>query len=273
MLPLNMPSRAQETIRKLSNNPIAQEQYMDFVRNQNFRQTLLCHARAPLTRNIPPERIKSFYYTSVLLEPEAGTLDLQPGVVFDFKIKNTAAALKVENPLPKAVFDGLARAKLARISYPELVQAAQAQAQPFLIGEEHLQRAAQDESALGQSLMQLYMRGLIDIFADRPPLTLAVAAKPAATPLARYQAEHGSLVTNRAHDSLQLDATARFIVMACNGERDAAGIVGFLAPFANNGALKLTDQGNPIETQAELRAALQSRVAIALPKLAAAGLF
>jgi methyltransferase-like protein/cyclopropane fatty-acyl-phospholipid synthase-like methyltransferase len=269
MLPLNLPPKTQDTIRKLGKDPIAQEQYLDFVRNQNFRQTLLCHAGASLTRNIEPERIKSFYYTSLLLPPDQGTLQLDPGVVHDFKIKNTSATLKVDNPFPKAVFERLAHAKLARVSYPELVQAAKARAQPFLSSEAQQRRAAQDEAALPQSIAQLYMRGLIDIFAERPALTLAVGEKPATTPLARYQAEHGGLVTNRAHDSIPLDAVARFTVRACDGTRDAAGIVDFLAQQVQRGTLKLSESAAALD----LRESIRNLVTIALPKLAAAGFF
>jgi methyltransferase-like protein/cyclopropane fatty-acyl-phospholipid synthase-like methyltransferase len=273
MLPSNFPPKTQEMLRKLGSNPIAQEQYMDFVRNQNFRQTLLCHAGQKLKRSIQPELIQSFYYTSVITKPEAGTLHLQPGVAHTFQVKNNVAALTVESPFPKAVFAALADAKLDRISYPELVKGAKSTASPFLMGDELQRRAAREESVLGQSLAQLYMRGLIDIFADRPQLKLTSTEKPAATPLARYQAAQGSLVTNRAHDSIQLDASARFVVMACNGERDAAGIVDFLAALAQEGRLKLSEPGRPLESEANVRASLQRRVAIALPKLAAAGLF
>jgi len=271
MLPLNLPPKTQDTIRKLGKDPIAQEQYMDFVRNQNFRQTLLCHAGASLTRNITPERIKSFYYTSLIIPPDEGALQLDAGVVHDFKLKNTTATLKVENPFPKAVFERLAQAKLARVSYPELVQAARAKAQPFLVDDAHQRRATQDEAALPQTIMQLYMRGLIDIYAEQSPLTLAVAQKPAATALARYQAEQTHLVTNRAHDSIPLDGNARFVVIACNGQRDAAGIVDWLTQLAKNGTLKLSDPG--LEQAAEVRASIENLVAIALPKLAAAGFF
>jgi methyltransferase-like protein/SAM-dependent methyltransferase len=273
MLPSNLPKKTHEALKKFDKDPIAQEQYIDFIRNQNFRQTLLCHANRSLTRNIPPELIKSFYYTSIILKPEAGTLNLQAGVTHDFKLKNHTAILKVENPLAKAVFETLAEAKLDRISYPDLVATAKRKALPFLIDDDHLRRASHDEGALAQSLAQLYARGLLDIFADRPQLKLKAVEKPAATPLARYQAEKANLVTNRAHDSIQLDSVARFVVMACNGERDAAGIVEFLAALAREGKLKLSEQGRPIEGEAKLRASLETSVAIALPKLAEVGLF
>jgi methyltransferase-like protein/2-polyprenyl-3-methyl-5-hydroxy-6-metoxy-1,4-benzoquinol methylase len=273
MLPSNLPTKTQEAIKKLGNNPIAQEQYIDFVRNQNFRQTLLCHANRSLKRNIPPELIKAFHYTSIITKPEAGTLNLQAGVAHDFKLKNNSAILKVENPFAKAVFDTLAEAKLDRISYPDLVATAKRKAAPFLIDDERLRRASHDEAALAQSLAQLYARGLLDIFAERPELKLKAVAKPAATPLARYQAEKANLVTNRAHDSVQLDSMARFVVMACNGERDAAGIVEFLMSLAREGKLKLSEQGRAIEGEAKLRASLETSVAIALPKLAEVGFF
>jgi methyltransferase-like protein/cyclopropane fatty-acyl-phospholipid synthase-like methyltransferase len=273
MVASNLPPKTQETLKKLGRNPIAQEQYMDFVRNQNFRQTLLCHAGVTLTRNIPSDQIKRFYYTSVILKPEPGTLNLQPGVAHDFKVKNNEAVLRVDNPFAKAVFDTLADAKLDRISYPDLVAAAKAKALPFLVGDDRLRRASHDEAALAQSLSQLYTRGLIEIFADRPNVTLTAPERPAATPLARYQAERASMVTNRAHDSIRLDAMARFVVMACNGERDAAGIVDFLVALAREGKLQLSDAGKPIEREAQLRASLASSVDNALPKLAAVGIF
>lgn len=273
MLPSNFPSKTQELLKKLGSNPIALEQYIDFVRNQNFRQTLLCHAGRTLIRNIPPERLASFFYTSSVIQPGSGAVDLRAGVAHDFAFKGNAATVKVESPFTKAVFQVLADAKVARISHPELVKSAKERALPFLVTEERRLQAAQEESALPQSLAQLYARGLIDIFADRPALQLAVAERPAATPLARYQAEHGQRVTNRAHDSIPLDTIARFILMGCNGERDSAGLVDFLMTLAREGRLKAAADGNAIESEADVRAVLETSVAMGLPKLAEAGFF
>ena len=249
MLLTNLPPKVQAALGKVGNDPIILEQYMDFVRNQNFRRTLLCHTGVRLNRALAPDLLRRFYYTSLISKPEAGTLNLQPGVVQEFKVRDSAASLKNDSPFSKAVLDRLADMRLARISYPELLENARTRALPFLIGEAQQRRAANDEGALAQGLSQLYMAGVIDIFADRPQLTLMVTEKPAATPLARYQATQGGTATNRAHRNVPLDATDRLILSACNGERDAADIVTLL------GAL-------PQET-----------VAIGLRKLAAAGFF
>jgi methyltransferase-like protein len=123
---------------------------------------------------------------------------------------------------------------------------------------------------LAQGLSQLYMGGVIDIFADRPQLTLTVTERPAATPLARYQATRGGTATNRAHRNVPLDATDRLILSACDGERDAAGIVTFLAELPKD---SLPEPARPIEREADARASWQRKVATGLPKLAAAGFF
>jgi methyltransferase-like protein len=249
MLLTSLPPKAQEALRRVGNDPIILEQYMDFVRNQNFRRTLLCHAGVKLNRALAPDLLRRFYYTSLINEPEVGTLNLQPGVMHEFTVRDSAASLKNDSPFSKAVLDSLADRRLARISYPELAETARTRALPFLIGEAQQRRAANDEAALAQGLSQLYMAGVIDIFADRPQLTLTVTERPAATPLARYQATQSGMATNRAHHNVPLDAAERLILSACNGERDAAGIVTFL------GALP------------------QENVASALQKLAAAGFF
>jgi methyltransferase-like protein len=277
MLLTSLPPKAQAALRKVGNDPIVVEQYMDFVRNQNFRRTLLCHAGVSLNRALAPDLLRNFYYTSHISKPEAGTLNLQAGVVQEFKVRDNAASLKNENPFSKAVLDSLAGMTAARISYPELVENARAKASPFLIGEAQQRRATNEEAALVHGLAQLYMAGVIDIFADRPQLTLTVPEKPAATPFARYQATQGPVATNRAHRNVPLDARDRLILRACDGERDAAGIVTFLAALPKEAlleeALALSKPNTPIEREADARASWQRSIAIGLPKLAAAGFF
>jgi methyltransferase-like protein len=272
MLVTNLSPKVQETLSKVGNDPIALEQYMDFVRNQSFRRTLLCHAGIKLNRTLTPDLLPSFYYTSLINKPEAGTLNLQTGVVHEFKVRDNVASLRNASPFSKAVLDSLAGRRLARISYSELVEAARAKASPFLVREEHQRRAAVEEGALAQNLAQLYMRGVIDIFADRPRLALTVPERPAATPLARYQATRGATAINRAHRGVPLDGTERLILRACNGERDAAGIVAFLAALPKE-ELMLSERGKPSERQADMPAPWQRHVAAGLQKLTAAGFF
>ena len=77
---------------------------------------------------------------------------------------------------------------------------------------------------------------------------------------------------DRAHRGVPLDDKERLILRACNGERDAAGIVAFLAALPQSEAM-LASPGRSPESEADARASWQRSVAIGLPKLAAAGFF
>jgi methyltransferase-like protein len=272
MLVTNLPPKLQEALGKVGSDPIALEQYIDFVRNQSFRRTLLCHAGVTLNRTLTPDLLRRFYYTSLINKPDAGTLHLQPGVVHEFKVRDNVASLRNETPFSKAVLDTLAGMRLARISYPELVETARSKALPYLTDEAHQRRAEKEEGALAQNLAQLYMRGVIDIFADRPRLTLSVPERPAATPLARYQATRGATAINRAHRGVPLEGAERLLLRACDGERDAAGIAAFLTALPKE-ALTLPEPGKPLQAEVGGRASWERIVALGLPKLAASGFF
>lgn len=48
----DVPESAGRLMASLGDDAIAREQYMDFFRNRTFRRTLLCHARAPVRREL-----------------------------------------------------------------------------------------------------------------------------------------------------------------------------------------------------------------------------
>jgi methyltransferase-like protein len=52
---------------------IEREQYMDFLRNTPFRETLLCHQEIVLQRQLEPEKISEFYLAAAL-KPANSTL-------------------------------------------------------------------------------------------------------------------------------------------------------------------------------------------------------
>ena len=46
-----------QTLARIAPDLLQREQFLDFLRNQTFRQTLLTHQSATLTRKVSPERI------------------------------------------------------------------------------------------------------------------------------------------------------------------------------------------------------------------------
>lgn len=271
MLASNFSAKVNETLSKVGNDIVAKEQYMDFVRNRNFRQTLLCHQSARLGRNLTPDSIKSFYYTSVLAKPEPGTLDLRPGVAHAFKMRTGGGAvLNADHAFLKAVFDTLAECGLRRISFTELLDEARVKAAAF---SDPNAAAGAEESVLSQNLLQSYARGVIDIYADRPVFLTNMPEKPVATQLARYQALNMRTVTNHAHQPIQFDIVGRYVLAACDGQHDFEAIVASLVAAAREGKLRLSENNTAIQDESRVRAVLTERARATLIQLASLGFF
>lgn len=273
MLASNFPKKVQETLEKIGNNLLVKEQYMDFVRNRNFRQTLLVQAEAKLTRKVSPQVLKEFSFVSLLTPSGNGSIDLKPGVEQTFGLRTSAATLKAKDPFLKAVFAALARHSLHRISFSELLNEARQATASYGGDKDPARRAAIEEATLLQNLMQLYSRGMVDAFADRPALLTHVPAKPAVTPLARYQALNARQVTSLTHHGVTLDLVARYVASVCDGTRDRSGILDALVEFAKQDKIRVLEKDQPVQDEARIRAALDSRLDVVLGKLAEYGFF
>jgi len=274
MLASSFPPKVQETLAKVGNNIVAKEQYMDFLRNRNFRQTLLMNREVTLNRQISPAVLKKFYFTSALEWPGTAPLDLAPGVSQAFGVRKSTARLNVKDSFPKAVFEALTGCAFKRISFDEISQVAHARSEPFNQEPDAARRAAGEESMLIRDLMQLYSRGLVDIFAERPAISISVPNKPTVTPLARFQALNARQVTSRVQQSIDFDPAARYIIAACDGQNDRDGIVESLVQATRDGKLRAVEMDKtPIVDQAKLRTVVAERVDAALSRIAAFGFF
>ena len=67
MLTHSFPAEVVEELRRMVKSTVELEQYLDFLRNRTFRQSLLCHKEAPLKTRLSPERLARFYIASSAL--------------------------------------------------------------------------------------------------------------------------------------------------------------------------------------------------------------
>src|SRR5947199_2797061 len=63
MLPSQFGAATEQLLREISPDLLHMEQYMDFLRNRMFRQTLLAHANIKLDHALRPQAIESMYVT------------------------------------------------------------------------------------------------------------------------------------------------------------------------------------------------------------------
>ena len=72
----SFPPEVQSRLQALAPSFLEMEQYMDFLRNRMFRQTLVCHAHLQPNYDVRAERLASFQVASPL-RPSAPAPDLE----------------------------------------------------------------------------------------------------------------------------------------------------------------------------------------------------
>jgi len=270
MLAGNFPDAVRDTLAKVGNNIIAQEQYMDFLRNRMFRQTLLCRAQAPITRQVDLKNFPKFAFQS-LLKPATGPVDLTSGVGVSFGTVG-GAQVTTSDPFLKAVFQCLGESGSRAVGFGELLAAARAASRSHL-GDLPANRDEVDEATLASNLMNLYTKGFIELWAEPVAISLATAEKPQVSALTRHQALNARFLTNRVHQSVPVDVFGRHVVEACDGSRTLEQIFERLAGLVKEGKLQVAAGGQPVTDDAKLRALLLPRIEALLKILAQNGFF
>ncbi len=207
-------------LRALGNQSIiAKEQYLDFLKGKQFRQTLVCHQSKTLNRDPQPELMQSFFATSSA-RPARAKPDLRSNAVEAFTGKN-GAAMQTGYPLAKAAIFALCEAYPQALGFSELLKKS-LQLLGFFAHQQ-----AQYADALGKILLQTYEAGLIDLQSYQPRLTVTANDYPVASPLARLQIASGNpSVTNLRHESIKVeDGMSKQLLSLLDGTRDRAALI------------------------------------------------
>ena len=193
---------------------VLREQYIDFIRVRQFRQTLLCRGEAKLDREAAIEAITRLYIASdAAPEPE------QEDGNQTFASPERGA-VTTSNALGKAAFRMLEDAFPRAIAFGTLAAAALSAS-----GEEMSRFKATQK--LAEILHSAYAAGLIELF-TRPRHVFDVAGeRPLASPLARLEAARGDeQVTTLRHEPMRVgDPVARVFFALLDGTRDRETLV------------------------------------------------
>jgi hypothetical protein len=93
---------------------------------------------------------------------------------------------------------------------------------------------APDAEDLSEILLATYTSGVIELRVRRPRCVSTVNRRPTASPLARWQATHGTTVTTLRH--ARVEATGeieRHLMSLLDGTRDVAALTRELRPMLN----------------------------------------
>ena len=266
MLASQFASDIATTLSEIGRDIVEMEQYMDFVRNRMFRQTLLCHAETQLDRTLSGKSCENMFVRSYL-QPATDMVDLHSPETADFRSPQ-GAAVTAKTPFQKASLLVLAQEYPAAIPFAELVTRARALLQQgqFDVHDSQTLEAQQDD--LQDAILRCYCDNLMDLQVAPSLLTPHASEKPSASPLARRQAEPGGYVTNLLHEQVKLDVVNSHLLSNLDGTNDRAALLDILVGLATDGTIVATQNGEVIEEPGTVRTVLEEQLDARLQELA-----
>jgi methyltransferase-like protein/trans-aconitate methyltransferase len=269
MLTGDLSSAVTATLHEIGRGIVEMEQYMDFVRNRMFRQSLLCHAGTSLDRTLTSACCANMHLRS-RLQPVSGDLDpLQEGEA-EFRSPG-GAIVSAKTPFQKAALLALTQSYPRPVHFSELVRRARVMAQRQAM-EVHETRALEsEEEDLRDAVFRCFCESLIDLHVFPTACAVNPAERPVASVVARWQARPGGYVTNLFHEQVALDVVNAHLVRLLDGTRDRSALLESLVELAAQGTIVATKNGEVIEDQSAVAEVLGGQLESRLCELARMG--
>jgi methyltransferase-like protein/predicted O-methyltransferase YrrM len=217
----------ERVLRQISVDLLHMEQYMDFLRNRMFRQTLLCHADVKLDHALRPESVMRLRAAS-RAKPVANGYDVRSSEPAQFRAAPDGPTLTTREPLMKAAMLCLAGAWPLAVRFDELLAAAREQS--GTIDED----GAQQATLLAARLLNCFSTGLVEFSIAPPPYIVHPGDRPVASPYARLRAAHSPRVVNMRLESTDLADRPREILRLLDGHHDRAELLDVVRSWGPN---------------------------------------
>jgi SAM-dependent methyltransferase/methyltransferase-like protein len=233
-----LPPEVRAPLREWSADPVQHEQYLDFVRDRAFRQTLLCHADARVTAAPTADAIPALYIAA-RAAPITAAADPATDVAEEFRSPD-GRVVNTNHPLLRAALHVLFESLPQALPFGELWARVRERA-PAAV---QFMDADDDGRTLASAMLQCAMGHLIGLHVRPAPCAADAGPRPTASPLARVQATVGERVTNLRHFSVDLLAFDRAVVPFLDGTRDRPAILSLVRNAVQRGDIS-TDDGAP----------------------------
>ncbi len=226
----------------LARTPVVQRcQLLDFLRNEAFHRTLLCHHEVDMDRQWKPESMMRFH-VALAEKPTPGDFDI--GSHAPVGLQFTPGKLTTSDPLGKAAIRHLMDIwpKAARID--ELHTAALSEL-PATVRTASCEGDA-GRNTLAGAMLGALVAGLLKIYLHPPELCTAVSDLPQVTPLSRILARQGSDLVNQVHENVVLDEVQNFLASRLDGRRDRNALLEELGQSVAAGELKTEGESQAV---------------------------
>jgi methyltransferase-like protein len=264
MMPVHLPAEATGLLNQLAGDVIHLQQYLDFLKNTRFRQSLLCHQGREIDKARHPERLFDLLVSSPAA-PANPAPDLRPGINEVFK--GPLGSLTTATPLVKATMTELAEAAPRALPFMKLFERARGRL--VAAGLAEMGDIEKEKYVLASTLLDGYLTStLLELHVWQPHFVTEPSAKPVASPLARLQAQSSSAVTNVLHWRVGLHLLHQHLIRYLDGTRDKKTLVEALVGEVRAGTLSAKREGQSIEDPQTLAGSIEEAVVDGLKQLA-----
>jgi methyltransferase-like protein len=213
--PAHIPAALVQRLKTLASDLISLEQYMDFLMNRSFRQTLLCRRQVHLNRTLTSsENVLRPFYLSTGTVPVEGVNALQK----EGALRMTAPdgqELVTAHPLSIAAFQVLAPESPAALAWTELIARATA-----IVEGDGGTVTQEDRDTLTGNVLRAFtaVRSFIGLSTLPDRYVPEISERPMAVALVRLLASEGCRrVPNRRHERVMLGPLAMALVTHLDG--------------------------------------------------------
>ena len=250
MLLETFPDEVKKQLSLLHSDRLHLEQYLDFLHNRQFRQTLLVHAAALHIQSPDPLQLRQLLLCAELFREDEGATPIQGGDPVCFIAANGARVTSAD-PLVKAALVVLAERYPGCMTLERLFHAAFS-----LLGREvEPGREAINLRILAEALLEFHAAGAVEVhsYDGYPPAASRAAdGNPQVTPLARVYAQRGVMIPGRWHKAVDVGYLGQQTLLLMDGRRSREQIKQELLEKVRREGLVLSDaQGREARTSQE----------------------
>jgi SAM-dependent methyltransferase len=192
---------------------LTREQYLDFAKFRRFRQSLVCHADAPVATTDTDARVAPMHVAASM----ALVRSAAEGKAFAGEVASDDPSVRANRRLLEWLV-GIA---------PRIVSVEEARAWQRANPATGTAGARSLESLLAEACYA----GTADLYLQPPPLAASPGERPRASAVVRWQAARGPTLTNLRHETFRLDdAAALQLLVLLDGTRTAAELAGAITP-------------------------------------------
>jgi methyltransferase-like protein/2-polyprenyl-3-methyl-5-hydroxy-6-metoxy-1,4-benzoquinol methylase len=213
-----LSDEGREALAEIAKDRLEREQYLDFLKNRSFRETLLCHDDVVLEHEPRTDRLRSMRFSADLNCTQAN-----PDLAAEEPLKFTATrevTYSASRPEFRAALLILGEIQPRSISFEELHQAA-CKRVDVATGTSNRDRTDDERSrdVLAEELIHAYQAGIVELHVHSPQLALEVGELPAVSPLARLQSQSDGVISNLLHKVVGANPVNRNLLSLMDGTR------------------------------------------------------